>query len=123
MVVKKINIFSYKFIELKLHPGDWFNYLRMDEHTYFELLNLVTPLIMKKNTKLREAISPHERLTVTLRYLATGRSYEDLKFTAAISVQSLGQIIPETCSAIYKVLRKKYLKVFFYHFICMFNIF
>jgi len=56
----------------------------MDEHTYFELLNLVTPLMMKKNTKLREAISPHERFTVTLRYLATGRNYEDLKFTAAI---------------------------------------
>lgn len=85
----------------------------MVEHTYFVLLNLGTPLIIKKNTKLREAISPHERLTATLRYLATGRNYEDLKFTAAISAQSLGQIIPETCSAIYKVLRKNYLKVFF----------
>lgn len=103
-----INLFN----EVKLDPRVWFNYLRMDEHTYFELLNLVTSVIIKKNTKLREAISPHERLTVTLRYLATGRSYEDLKFTAAISAQSLGQIIPETCSAIYKVLRKKYFKVF-----------
>lgn len=45
--------------ELKVHPGDWVNYLRMDEHTYFELLNLATPLKTKKNTKLKEAISPH----------------------------------------------------------------
>lgn len=57
--------------ELKLEPGDWFNYLRMDEETYLELLHLVTYLIKKKNTHLREAISAHERLTVTLRYLAS----------------------------------------------------
>lgn len=83
----------------------------MNEDTYLELLNLVTPLIRKESTHLREAISLHERLSVTLRYLATGRTYEDLKFTAVISAQSLGQIIPETCSAIYIVLKKEYLKV------------
>jgi hypothetical protein len=47
------------------------------------------------------SISPHERLTVTLRFLATGRSHEDLKFRTLISAQSLGHIIPETCEAIY----------------------
>ncbi|VEN62449.1 unnamed protein product [Callosobruchus maculatus] len=45
---------------------------------------------------MRQSISPHERLTATLRLLATGRSYEDLKFSVAISPQALGQIIPET---------------------------
>jgi len=96
--------------ELKLEPGDWFNYLRMDEETYLELLHLVTHLIKKKNTHLREAISAHERLTVTLRYLATGRSYEDLKYTAAVSAHSLGQIIPETCAALYTVLKENILR-------------
>lgn len=60
---------------------------------------------------LRPSISPHERLTATLRFLATGRSYEDLKFSTLISPQALGQIIPETCQAIYSVLKNKYLKV------------
>jgi hypothetical protein len=32
------------------------------------------------------AISPHERLTATLRYLATGRTYEDLKFHHRLSL-------------------------------------
>ncbi|VEN57307.1 unnamed protein product [Callosobruchus maculatus] len=45
---------------------------------------------------MRQSISPHERLTATLRFLATGRSYEDLKFSVAISPQALRQIIPET---------------------------
>lgn len=113
----KRKIFSHVNLlaELKLEPGDWFNYLRMDEETYLELLTLVTPLIQKKSSHLREAISPHERLTVTLRYLATGRSYEDLKFSTAISAQSLGQIIPETCAAIYTILKDEYLKVIVVH--------
>ena len=55
---------------------------------------------------MRRAITSHERLSVTLRFLATGRSYEDLKFSAAISPQALGVIIPETCTAIYEVLKK-----------------
>jgi hypothetical protein len=52
------------FNELKLDTGDWFNYLKTNEHTYFELLNLVISLIIKKNTKLREAISSHENKLV-----------------------------------------------------------
>jgi len=97
--------------ELRLQPDDWRNYLRMDEDSYVMLLNLVTPIIQKQDTILRPAISPHERLTATLRYLATGRNYEDLKFSTLISPQSLGKIIPETCKAIFQVLRNDYMKV------------
>lgn len=43
--------------------------------------------------------------------MATGRNYEDLKFSTIISPQALGKIIPETCAAIYSVLREEYLKV------------
>ncbi|VEN34344.1 unnamed protein product [Callosobruchus maculatus] len=37
---------------------------------------------------MRQSISPQERLTATLRFLAAGRSYEDLKFSVAISPPS-----------------------------------
>lgn len=109
----KRNQFSHinLLAELKLEPGDWFNYLRMDYDTYCTLLNLVAPLIVKQDTQLRKAITPHERLTATLRFLATGRSYEDLKFSVIISPQALGHIIPDTCSAIYSVLNGEYLTV------------
>ncbi|KAG5863759.1 hypothetical protein JTB14_030616 [Gonioctena quinquepunctata] len=59
---------------------------------------------------MRNAISVHERLSATLRFLATGRSYKDLEFTTFMSKQSLSEIIPETCVAIYKVLKNKCLK-------------
>jgi hypothetical protein len=59
---------------------------------------------------MRRAIT-HERLRVTVRFLATGRSYEDLEFSAAISPQALEVIIPETRAALYEVLKKDCLKV------------
>jgi len=96
--------------ELKLEPGDWYNYLRMDSEAYLELLQKVTPRTTKCDSVMRRAVTPHERLSVTLRFLATGRSYEDLKFSAAISPQALG-VIPEICAAIYEVLKKDCLKV------------
>lgn len=40
-----------------------------------------------------------------------GKPYADLKFTTAISPQALSKLIPETCSAIYTVLEREYLKV------------
>jgi hypothetical protein len=46
---------------------------------------------------MRRAITPHKTLSVTLRFLATNRNYGDLKFSAVISPQALGVIIPETC--------------------------
>lgn len=84
-------------------PADYKNYLRMENHTFYKLLNLVRPYIEKKNTVMLESISAEERLVATLRFLATGRSYEDLKFSCVISAQALGKIIPETCWAIYEV--------------------
>ena len=57
---------------------------------------------------MRQAITPHERLTATLRFLATGRSYKDLKFFTIMSPQVPGKITPETCHAIYKVLKEYY---------------
>lgn len=95
--------------ELKVEPDDYRNYLRMDENIYIELLHLVTPLIERQDTRMRKAITPHERLSSTLRFLATGRSFEDLKYSTIISPQSLGKIIPETCAAICVVL-KDYIK-------------
>ncbi|CAG5035770.1 unnamed protein product [Parnassius apollo] len=55
---------------------------------------------------MREAISPNERLTATLRLLATVRKYEDLKYSTIISPQALGRIVPETCYAILEALKE-----------------
>lgn len=83
----------------------------MGEKTYQKLLAMITSMIDKKDTVMRNSISMHERLSVTLRFLSTDRSYEYLKFSAIISPQALGKIIPVICEALYKVFRRDYLKV------------
>ncbi|XP_055918180.1 uncharacterized protein LOC129950311 [Eupeodes corollae] len=91
-------------LEVTSHE-DLKNFLRMEAKTYRELLYKVTPLIIKKDTVMRDAITPDERLSATLRFLATGQSYEDLKFLTNISAQCLGKIIIETCEAIISELK------------------
>ncbi|CAK1593490.1 unnamed protein product [Parnassius mnemosyne] len=91
-------------------PNDFRNYLRLDSCTYQQLLSLLEPMLTKQDTCMRKAITAHERLSATLRFLATGRSYEDLQYSVAISKQSLSKIIPETCDAIIATLQEEYLK-------------
>lgn len=102
---------THLMAELAMYPADWNNYMRMSEEVFLELLQMVDPFIRKKDTHLREAISPNERLCATLRFLATGANYEQLKFSTVISASSLGRIIPETCQAILTCLSKEYMKV------------
>lgn len=71
----------------------------------------MTPFITKQTTKLRQPISPTERLAVTLRYLATGESFRSLQYVFRIPHNTISGIIPEVCDAIYTVLQPKYLKV------------
>ena len=109
-LLKRNNLLHINFLkELRLEPGYWYNYLRMDSEAYLEHLQKVTPRVRKCDSVMRRAITPHERCSVTLRFLATGRSCEDLKFSAAISPQAL--LSNYSCAAIYEVLKKDYLKV------------
>lgn len=92
------------------HSDDFKNYMRMDDETFHHLLQKVRPFIIKKDTFMRDAINVETRLSITLRFLATGNSFEDLKFFYAVSPQSIGKIVVETCEAISTVLRD-YIKV------------
>jgi hypothetical protein len=53
-------------------PSAFRNFVRMDQQCFSELLELVTPHIRRHNTVMRDAIPPAERLSITLRFLATG---------------------------------------------------
>ena len=87
------------------------NFLRMDYETFRTLLQLVDPHISRKNTNMRLAIGSGERLTITLRFLATGESFRSLQYLFRVSEQSIGQIVPETCQALSLALQDIYLQV------------
>ncbi|KAM4049198.1 uncharacterized protein ACNLHF_007157 [Anomaloglossus baeobatrachus] len=87
------------------HPHDFRNYLRMSEEYFLYIVSKVKPYIARKDTVMRPAVPVEERVAVTLRFLATGRSLTDIQYSSAISRSLLSSLIPETCVAIINSLR------------------
>lgn len=75
------------------------------------LLELIRPVISKRDTHLRKAISADARLAITLRYLSSGDSYRSLMLLFRVPHNTISGIVPETCKAIYMALCENYLKV------------
>lgn len=86
--------------------------LRVSEEEFNFLLRLVDPLIRKKDTNMRQSVSPQVRLGATLRFLANGLTYEDLVPMVKVSHSVLQKAVPETCEALAKVLQH-FMKVSF----------
>ncbi|XP_016398091.1 uncharacterized protein LOC107731504 [Sinocyclocheilus rhinocerous] len=84
--------------------------LRMTAEEFEFLLRLVGPLITKQHTKMRRAISPRDRLSVTLRFLATGKTFSSLSAQYRIGASTISQIVMETCGALYQLMKKDFLK-------------
>lgn len=68
--------------------------------------SFVTFYIKEQDTRMRKMMLPQERLSATLRFLETGRSYKDMDFTAIISMQVITEIIQDTCEAPISFLKK-----------------
>ena len=75
-----------------------------------ELLEKVTPYIRKKTTHLRLPISPEEKVALTLRFLATGESYQSLMYQHRVCDKTISKFIPEVADAKFSVLKDEYLK-------------
>jgi len=58
--------------ELEEDVAGYKKYMRMSKEHFNDLLDKISPLIERQNTNFHDAISPTERLAVTLRFLATG---------------------------------------------------
>ena len=77
---------------------------RMSPALFEELFCLFAPHISKKETKLRQPISPSEHLCVALRYFVTGDAFVTIGASYWMSPLVISQIISETCNALWKVL-------------------
>lgn len=123
-----------QLMELRLcDVSSYRNLVRMDASTFEELLTRVAPRITYQDTVFRQAIPPAERLAITLRFLATGmllhyhdhyiknvhimtvlstgESFQSLQFLYRVPSQTIGKIVPETCSAIVEELKEEFMKV------------
>ncbi|CAH1998916.1 unnamed protein product [Acanthoscelides obtectus] len=95
-----------KFLEdIRKHPDKFFEYYRMSIASFDELLGALRPLITKQETSFKKPISAKERLTVTLRYLATGNTFTALQYEFHIGRSTIADIVSETCQAIWLALK------------------
>ena len=86
--------------------------VRMNLKHFNQILNLVLPDITPQEMIGGNiVISAAERLTVTLRFLATSKTFQSLSFQFSISDQAISYIIKEICNTIMKYLVPLYLKV------------
>lgn len=110
---------AYSKLLVELRNGDsgekrlYRDFLRMTHRDFEHLLQLVTPLIEKSNTRFRESIPSGERLALTLHYLATGSSFRSLQFVFRIPQSTISMIIPVVLDAIWTVLKDEYVRVSF----------
>ncbi|KAK4314364.1 hypothetical protein Pmani_006866 [Petrolisthes manimaculis] len=72
---------------------------------------MIQPSICKTDTRMTKAVTPQERLAITLRYLATGETQTSLSYQFRVSQNLISLIIPETCSAIYEALQPIYMRI------------
>ena len=82
----------------------------MSPESFKYLLNVIGPVIAKKDTKFRKAISESERLCLTLHYLAYGKAQQSLSFSFRIAKSTISNIVNETCAAIWECLQQQYLR-------------
>ncbi|XP_044185046.1 uncharacterized protein LOC114973873 [Acropora millepora] len=99
------------FKELAIEDSCGFaEYMRMPHHKFIELLSIIGPLVEKQDTPMRMSIPPGERLALTLRYLATGESFQSLSFQFRIGRTTIGEIVMQVCTAMLNTLKETYLK-------------
>ena len=74
--------------------------LNQNDQLFNELLKNITLYSTTKNTVMSDSLSLEERLALTLRFLATGRALEDMKFSVTISPSAISQAVIEKCEAL-----------------------
>ena len=82
----------------------FFGFVQMSPNRFDYLLELVKPMIMKKNAA-RAPIPPDKRLAIALRFLASGESQTSLSYYFKIGKATVCGIVEEVCEAIRTALQ------------------
>ena len=92
-------------------PSAHLRYTRMNKATFDWLLAKISHRISKLDTTMRQAITPMERLSITLNYLASGNSFTFIADRYMRGASTVGEIVEETCQAIWDECSEEYMKL------------
>lgn len=112
LIKKRSSQSTYNLVR-EMALGDeemYFRYMGMTPSSFEYLFVRVAPFITKQTTNYREPISPGERLSITLRHLATGESHISLSLQFRVGRATVSKLIPEVCHYIYQVLSEEFVQ-------------
>jgi len=89
---------------------DWMENFRVSKLTFDYLCTQLSPLIKRKDTVLRKAITVPHRVAITLWCLATCGEYRTIGHLFGVARCTVCVIVHDTCEAIVRILLKKYVQ-------------
>ncbi|KAK0154749.1 Protein ALP1-like [Merluccius polli] len=97
--------------ELRLDDGRFQRYFRLTVGQFEDLLARVGARISRLDNNYRLSIPAAERLSICLRFLATGDSYRTIANSFRVGVTSVSRIVPDVVSAIWDCLVGEFMPV------------
>ncbi|XP_077371324.1 putative nuclease HARBI1 isoform X1 [Festucalex cinctus] len=113
-LLQRTEVGQYEKLLQQLEDGDvesFKNYLKVEPDLFHELVERLTPRIQKKDTNIRRALEPGLKLAITLRYMASGENYKSLCAVFRVAHNTIANMVPEVCHAIYEELHEEYIKL------------
>ena len=92
---------------MKEDPDSFGSLVGLDVATFWEMVDRITPRMVRQDTLWRRSSFPTLRLAVKLRYLSTEDSYKSLSYDFRVAHNTISPIIispiiPDICEAIYQ---------------------
>ena len=81
------------------------NYVRMPPHMFDELLNMIRPVIQRRDTHMRPALDAGMKLAMTLRHLAIGNRYQTHQYDHRCGYSTVVWSLQEVYQAIIQELK------------------
>ena len=94
---------DYHHLLQELHREDtrgFKNFLRIQPELFQEMVERLTPILAKRETRMRHPLPVGLKLAVTLRFLATGNTYTSLQYSFRVSKSAISRFVPRVCQAI-----------------------
>ena len=76
---------------------DFFRFIRMEPAMFHEVLNKLSPLLERGS---RRALDPGIKLTIALRFYATGDSFRDMAYSFRVAHNTISVLVREVSDAI-----------------------
>ena len=90
---------------------DWKENFRISRVAFEYLTMELSPIISKRDTNFRKAISARQRLAVTLCRLADNATYRTIANLFAIGKSTVCEIVVQVCNAIVQFLLPRYIRL------------